>query len=220
MALEKLKIQVETAPRQFQQEITALFNPNQITIQKAANWRDAPAAQRDVPTSQHTHGDPAQLSMDLFFDTYEAGTDVRRHTDQIVYLMTVEKHGNMHRPPVCRLLWGKSGVFFQGVLESLTQRFTLFLEDGSPVRATLSCAFKEWRDAQEEARRQDKQSVDVVKTHILRRGDTLSAIAMKEYQDPSLWRPIAEANAITDPLNLPYGRSLVIPTLRTGGSSR
>jgi nucleoid-associated protein YgaU len=220
MALEKLRIQVETAPRQFKQELTVLFNPNQITIQKTTNWREAPAMQRDVPTSQHTYAEPARLSMDLFFDTYEAATDVRRHTEHIAYLMTVEKHGSMHRPPVCRLLWGKSGVFFQGVLQNLAQRFTMFMEDGSPVRATLSCVFKEWRDEEEEARRQDKQSVDVVKTHVVRRGDTLSAIAMKEHQDPSLWRPIAEANAITDPLNLPYGRALVIPTLRTGESFR
>ena len=220
MALEKLKIQVETAPRQFQQEIAALFNPNQLTIQKTANWRDAPAAQRDVPASQHTYADPARLTMDLFFDTYEAGTDVREHTAQIHHLMTVERHGNMHRPPVCRLLWGRAGVFFQGVLEHLVQRFSLFLEDGWPVRATLGCTFKEWRDDEEEARRQDRQSVDVVKTHLLRRGDTLSSIAMKEYEDPGLWRPIADANGIINPLDLPYGRLLVIPTLRDPAAGR
>jgi nucleoid-associated protein YgaU len=220
VALEKLKIQVETAPRQFKQEITALFNPNQITIQKTANWREAPAAQRDVPASQHTHADPARLSMDLFFDTYESGADVRRHTDEISYLMTVEKHGNMHRPPICRLLWGKAGVFFQGVLENLNQRFSLFLEDGWPVRATLTCSFKEWRDDEEEARRQDKQSADVVKTHLLTRGDTLSSIAFKEYNDPALWRPIAQANGIVDPLKLTYGKLLIIPTVGGGSGGR
>ena len=220
MALEKLKIQVETAPRQFKQEITALFNPNQITIQKTANWREAPAAQRDVPASQHTHADPARLSMDLFFDTYESGTDVRRHTDEILHLMTVEKHGNMHRPPICRLVWGKAGVFFTGVLEDLNQRFSLFLEDGWPVRATLSCSFKEWRDNEEEARRQDKQSADVVKTHLLHRGDTLSSIAFKEYNDPALWRPIAQANGIVDLFKLPYGKLLIIPTLNNDGAAR
>jgi nucleoid-associated protein YgaU len=220
MALEKLKIQVETAKDRFDEEITALFNPNQITIQKTVVWAAAAALQRDVPASQHTHGEPARLNMDLFFDTYEAGTDVRAHTRRIVHLMTVENHGDMHRPPICRLLWGSSSIFFTGFLEGLTQRFTLFLEDGLPVRATLACAFKEWRDDKEEARRQNLSSADVVKTHVLRRGDTLSAIAMKEYNDPSLWRPIAESNAIVDPLDLPYGRRLVIPTLGRAGSSR
>jgi nucleoid-associated protein YgaU len=214
VALAKLKIQVETAPGKFGQEITVLFNPNQISITKSVNWREAPTAQRDVPASQHTHADPARLTMDLFFDSYEAGTDVREHTDRIAYLMTVEKHGNMHRPPICRLFWGRSGMFFQGVLENLSQRFSLFLEDGWPVRATLGCTFKEWRGDEEEAKRQNRQSADVVKTHLLRRGDTLSTVAFAEYHDPALWRPIAEANGITDPFALPYGRLLVIPTLR------
>ena len=30
----------------------------------------------------------------------------------------------------------------------------------------------------------------------------------------ALWRPIARANGITDPLVLPYGRILIIPTIR------
>jgi nucleoid-associated protein YgaU len=218
VALAKLTIRVETAPGQFGQEITVLFNPNQITITKAVNWREAPTAQRDVPASQHTHADPARLTMDLLFDTYEAGTDVRDHTDQIVHLMTVEKHGNMHRPPICRLFWGRAEMFFQGVLENLTQRFSLFLEDGWPVRATLGCTFKEWRGDEEEARRQNRQSANVVKTHLLRRGETLSSIAFDEYHDPALWRPIAEANGITDPFSLPYGKSLVIPTLGSRAS--
>lgn len=220
MALAKLRIQVETAPAKFGQEITVLFNPNQLSIAKSVNWREAPTAQRDVPASQHTHADPARLTMDLFFDTYEAGTDVREHTDRIAYLMTVEKHGHMHRPPICRLFWGRAGMFFQGVLENLNQRFSLFLEDGWPVRATLGCTFKEWRGDEEEARRQNRQSADVVKTHLLRRGDTLSGIAFAEYNDPALWRPIAEANGIADPFSLPYGRLLVIPTLRPRAAGR
>jgi hypothetical protein len=218
MALEKLKIRVETSPGQFQQEITALFNPNQIEISKATHWREAPAAQRDVPAFQHTYAEPSLLDMNLFFDTYESGTDVREHTSQIFHLMTVEKHGSMHRPPVCRLMWGRAGILFQGVLQTLSQRFTLFTEDGLPVRAMLACSFKEWRSDEEEAQRQDKQSADVAKTHVLRRGDTLSSIAMAEYRDPGLWRPIARANGIVDLFDLPYGRALIIPTLPTNST--
>jgi nucleoid-associated protein YgaU len=213
MALEKLKIQAETAPGEFDDRMTALFNPSAVTIEKRVQWSDGAVAQRDVPAVQHTHGHAAVLTIDLFFDTYEEAGDVRQHTDRIVRLTTVEGHGNMHRPPVCRLLWGRSGVFFQGVLVGLTQRFTMFLEDGAPVRATLGCVFKEWRDAQDEARRQNKQSVDVAKTWTVRRGDSLATIATREYHDPARWRVIAEANAIVDPLDLAPGRVLLLPTL-------
>jgi len=218
--VEKLKILVETGPDTFGQEITALFNPNQITIQKTLNWREVPTAERDVPASQFTHGNPATLSMDLFFDTYEAGADVREHTQQIVFLTTVEQHGNIHRPPICQLLWGQSSVFFQGVLEGLTQRFTLFLADGTPVRATLGCTFKEWRSDEEEAHRQARESVDVAKARTVRRGDTLSGIAAETYNDSTLWRPIAQANGIDNPRVLTTGQALSIPTLRTRSGVR
>jgi nucleoid-associated protein YgaU len=215
MALEKLKILVETGPGEFNEEIEVLFNPNQIALQKTSKWELTPAAERDVPSSQFTYGEPATLTMDLFFDTYEERTDVRVHTDRIFHLTTVEEHPDLHRPPLCRLAWGYFDFGdFQWVLQSLNQRFALFLDNGTPARATLSCTFKQWRSDGMEARLLNKQSADVAKRHIVRRGETLSNIAAAEYKDPALWRPIAEANGLDNPRLLAPGQSLLIPTLR------
>lgn len=225
MALERLMIFVEkkSSPLTFDEEdpIIALYNPNQLTLQKTVNWRPASAAGRDVTHSQFTHGNPASLTIELFFDTYEQGQDVRRkHTQRIADLTTVEKHGNIHRPPICKLAWGTPGDFFQGVLEGLNQRFTLFLEDGTPVRATLTCTFKEWRSKEEEEKRQKKESVDVAKIHTVRRGESLSSIAGEEYGDPALWRPIARANRIDNPRTLLPGQVLSIPRLSPGKTKK
>src|SRR5262249_55439464 len=159
----------ETAPGDFGNKIEALFNPSEISVQLSINWSEQPTAQRDVVNQQHTNADPATLSLDLFFDTYETGRDVRDFTEKVAALGTIEKHGNLHRPPVCKLTWGK--VFFQGTLQSLTQKFTMFLASGVPVRATLSCSFKQWRSNPEEVRKLDKKSADVEKRHTVRRGD-------------------------------------------------
>jgi len=221
MALEKLRILVETGPDEFGEEIEVLFNPNQITLQKTARWSLAPTAERDTPTSQFTYGEPAVLTMELFFDTYEAQTDVREHTDRIFHLTTVEHHGDLHRPPLCRLVWGHFNFNdFQWVFQTLNQRFTLFLETGTPVRATLTCTFRQWRSDEMEARLLNRQSVDVAKTRIVRRGETVSSIAAQEYRDPTLWRPIAEANGIDNPRLLRPGQVLAIPALRGRQSGR
>jgi nucleoid-associated protein YgaU len=214
MALEKLTIQVETGENEFNEAFEMLFNPNQISIQKATKWELTPTAERDAPTSQFTYGEPATLSMELFFDTYEAQRDVREHTDKLYHLTTVEQHGDLHRPPLCRLVWGNFNFNdFQWVLQSLNQRFTLFLDSGTPVRATLSCTFKQWRSDEVEARLLNKQSPDVVKTRTVRRDDTLSNIAAASYKDPAQWRPIAEANGIDNPRRLQVGQVLAIPAL-------
>ena len=214
MELTKLTIQVETGENEFNYEFEVLFNPNQISIQKAIKLEPVPTAERDVPTSQFTYGEPATLSMELFFDTYEARSDVREHTDEIYHLTTVEQHPDLHRPPLCRLVWGDFNFNgFEWVLQSLNQRFTLFLDSGVPVRATLSCTFRQWRSDKMEALLLKKQSPDVVKTRIVRRDDTLSNIAAASYKDPAQWRPIAEENGIDNPRRLKVGQVLAIPAL-------
>ena len=221
MALQKLKILVEKkgAVLQFESSsgVTALFNPDKLVFNKTVSWKRQGAAQRDVPELQFTNAQPRTLKIDLIFDTYDTEKidkeDVRQYTNKILHLTTVEEHGDKHRPPVCRLSWGRVGVFFQGVLESLQQQFILFVANGTPVRAKLGCTFKEWRTNYQDLNQQNTQSSDVAKTRTVKRGETLSSIAAEEYHDPGLWRPIAEENGIDDPFDLNPGTVLLLPTL-------
>jgi nucleoid-associated protein YgaU len=215
MNLAKLTIDVETAKNQFGKHIVALFNPEQLSITKTANWSTIEKAEGDVPSAQFTHGEPATLSLDLTFDTYEQQQDVQNYTRELYALTTVQNHGNLHRPPLCKLRWGTFTIDnFQWVVTSLTQNFLLFLPDGTPVRAKVACSFRQWRSDEEEARLLNKQSVDVAKTHIVRRGDTLSSIANQHYDDPTQWRPIADANTLINPRKIIPGQVLIIPILR------
>jgi nucleoid-associated protein YgaU len=222
MALAKLKILVlNEHGNSVQREIHALYNPGQVSLSKSANWCSAPTAGKDTGTTQFTHGEPATLRLELFFDTYETDENVEDYTQQVYDLTTIEKHGNMHRPPVCRLVWGSySFGDFLWVVTSLTQTFTLFREDGTPVRATLSCDFRQWRSEEMEKRAVNLRSPDVAKTRVVRRGETLSGIAGEVYANPALWRPIALANGIDNPRRLEPGKTLLIPVLAAGSGAR
>jgi nucleoid-associated protein YgaU len=99
------------------------------------------------------------------------------------------------------------------VLTGLSQRYTLFLPNGTPVRATLACEFAQVTSAAY-ARVGELHSSDVVKTRLVRRHDTLQSLAADEYGDPALWRPIALANGIVNPRGLRPGTMLTIPKLR------
>ncbi|HNP26208.1 MAG TPA: LysM peptidoglycan-binding domain-containing protein, partial [Nitrosomonas sp.] len=99
------------------------------------------------------------------------------------------------------------------VLQQLEQQFTLFTEEGVPVRAKLSCTFKEWWTNYEDLNKQAPESSDIAKMHIVKRGDTLSSIAAEEYLDPKLWRPIAIENGIDNPHLLKPGTLLLLPAL-------
>jgi nucleoid-associated protein YgaU len=208
VTLAKLTIMPETGL-----PIVALFNPQQVSICKSVQWWRIPVAESDVMRAQFTHGEPAVLGLELLFDTYELGLDVRLLAGQVERLATVRGHGSIHRPPVCKLVWGTQGIFFEGVLTRVSSSYTLFSPLGAPVRAQLDCTFTEWLSARREALLQNTQSPDVAKTRTVRRGDTLSGIAAAEYGDPALWRPIARANGIVDPRHVEPGRELTIPVL-------
>lgn len=81
---------------------------------------------------------PTTLDVEITLDSWVAGTDVREHTDKVEKLALV--HQELHRPPTALLTWG-TGLAFKCVLESFRTGFSLFLDDGTPVRAVMHTRF-------------------------------------------------------------------------------
>jgi hypothetical protein len=207
MALEKATIQrydLESGTPEGD-PIEVLFNPTEYRLEKSNQFAEIAIPGLEAPPIQFVRGNIRTLAMQLFFDTYEQGEDVRNYTGQIVELLDVDPE--LHAPPVCIFSWGD--LNFVGVLERANQAFQLFLSDGTPVRATVDVSFKEYFTAPG-----DRQSANFAKRYVVRRGDTLSGIAGKKYGDPALWRPIAEENGIDDPLSIEPGRVLTIPAIQ------
>lgn len=190
-------------------EIPVLFNPTEYSLDKQVNYADRTLPGLGTPISQFVSGDAETLSMELFFDTYEEGTDVREHTDRIDDLLEVD--ADRHAPPVCRFAWGS--LNFKSVLESASKTFTMFLPDGTPVRARIDVTFREYRRPGEEVVAVPRRSADRTETWVVTEGDTLWTIAAEQYGDPGRWRPIATANDIENPRRLDPGRELVLPPL-------
>lgn len=219
MNLAKLKIRVEERPGVFSTEgFEVLFNPTELKLDKTANWSRVPTAGRDTTRSTFTHGEAYTLTVELFFDTYEDRVDVRTFTDRIADLVTVK--GELGWPPRCRITWGNNTFDdLQWALQSVHQRFTLFLDNGLPVRATLGCSFREWRSSEQEARKTKRSSPEVAQSRVMKRGESLSSIAAEVYNDPGLWRAIAVLNGINNPRRVPPGMVLAIPPLKPGRRS-
>ncbi len=213
MALEKLTIKAEkNNPGDFAEQFKVLFNPNQIQIVKTG-WKIDPKY-GPVPSQ-----DSAQLTLDLFFDTTFTGIppeNVQNYTRKIFSLTQPRIGTTSKRPPRCQLIWGtisgKDSVLLpDGFLASVTKQLTHFLEDGTPVRATLKCTFKEWQEPGKKAKISNPIDDPV---RIVKGGETLSSIATEEYGNPSLWRLIAEENRLINPRNLNPGMVLTIPPLK------
>ena len=189
-----------------------LFNPAEYSLQKGNQFASTPLPGLSNPILSFVNGDADVLTMDLFFDTYTnmGSSDVRDETGKIARLLDIDP--KLHAPPPVRFVWG--GLRFKAVIERLTQRFTMFREDGIPVRATLNVTFKEYKTIDDQLNPKPPESSDWSKRRIVVENDRLCLIAGKEYDDPAVWRVIAEANDIENPRLLQPGQELLLPPLR------
>ena len=205
MALEKLLITIEHTG----QVIPALFNPEEYTLNKDNNFASQSIPGLSGPILQFVNGNQRTLDMELFFDTTANRTDVREFTNKVTDLLKVDSE--LHAPPVLLVTWGSLSL--RCVLARVSQKFVQFLEDGRPVRARLTVSFNEFLDAEREAKEVNRQTADFTKVHITGAGETLEGIAARYYQNPFVWRAIAIANDIDEPLELEPGIELQIPSL-------
>lgn len=198
--------------------VECLFNPSEYTFSKKNTWNKAELKGKNVPELEFGGGDSMTLQMQLFFDTYETGKDVRKTTDLIWKLMNIdEKLTDMTsvkgRPPMVEFHWGTTWAF-KAVITQISQKFTLFRYDGTPVRATLDVTFMQAKD---EGKYPGQNPTTVGKPGYKRRqvkeGENIDWIAYDEYGDSSLWRYIAETNELDNPQKLRAGQVLAIAPL-------
>jgi Contractile injection system tube protein/LysM domain len=197
--------------------LEVLFNPTEYTLNKGAQIAEIGIYGIDSPILQFIRGQNEKLNMDLFFDTTrEGGTgvgavSVTTYTKSFYQLVKIQS--KTHAPPRIRFTWG-TDLSFKAIVESVQQKFSLFSPLGVPLRATLSVAFREYRNLEEQLAELKFESADVSKQFVVSAGDTLSRIAAREYGDPALWREIAAANPSLPSLRrLPPGFILSIPPL-------
>ncbi len=186
------------------------FNPTELTLTKANTFQDVPIPGLDAPPIQFVRGASEKLTFEAMFDTSDDMTSVRdRYVDPLRKLLAIE--GSLHAPPIVQFVW--ESFRFTGVIDSLTVVFTLFAEQGFPVRAKCTFSIKEYTTVDQQRALAKKQSPDLEKTYVVKRGDTLSGIAQAAYGDARQWRAIAVANSILDPRALVPGVVLTIPRL-------
>jgi len=197
------------------------FNPKDYSISREAKWKDAPNKGTDVPAIEFTSTTPATMTLKLFFDTFEKREDVRKiYTDKIWSLLDVSTDAKVKsprskksRPPKVQIRWGKT-KFFDAVITKIDQSFSLFLSDGTPVRAEVTIGLQQVKKIDDYPKQNPTSGgMPGQRIRTVREGETIDRIAYEEYGDSTLWRHIAAANNLSNPMKLTPGTVLGIPTL-------
>jgi hypothetical protein len=208
------------------ERIEVLFNPAEYSIEKGNTFQSISLPGLSAPVSQFVTGNADTLTMELFFDTYTRSLlrhpavglreDVRKYTRKLTSLLDIDPE--LHAPPIVQFVWGPpigspEGLQFTAIIEKISQKFTFFLDDGTPVRATVNVTFKEYKTIEQQLQEIKRQSPDRTKRVVFAEGDSLWTYAFEEYNDPGLWRVIAEHNRIENPRLIDPGTELEVPPL-------
>jgi nucleoid-associated protein YgaU len=200
--------------------ITVLFNPTEYSFERTNSYKAVPVPGLSSPLLQFVNGESDQLSMELFLDDYtdpkgptslqQKETDpVGKRLRDISKLLHIDC--DLHAPPPVRFNWGP--MEFSAIIEKLGRKVTMFHPDGTPARATLSISFKEYRTLRQQLEDPRRESADKTKRRVVVGRDALWLIAAREYDDPSEWTRIAEANDLYDPREIAPCDWLMLPPI-------
>jgi len=218
-------MQPEATPQNFQKakirevggglEVPCMFNPYEYKVSKSNSYSQKSKNDADTPQMEFSSAGSQTLSLSLIFDTYEQKEDVSQETRKLWRFMMTKTHknsgkGKKVRPPEVFFEWG---VFrFRAVITQMTQTFTMFNGDGTPLRAKVDVTFTQLKDEEDyQPQPAVKSGTTYERTWNIVAGDRLDTIAGDVYGDATQWRRIAEYNQIIDPLALLPGQRLRIP---------
>ncbi|MRN57159.1 peptidoglycan-binding protein LysM [Paenibacillus monticola] len=186
--------------------IEVMFNPNEYTVSFEGKYTG------EKNNKQFQITETPEFKVSLFYDTYEQRTDVRKKTKLLTSLLDPKVSGkSTKKPPVCMFVWG--GFTYRGLLSKIEQKFTMFMDNGTPVRSLLDVTFI---TDEPDKSVEDSQGLNACrKLWVVKSGDRLDLIANEALKEPLAWRRIAELNRIVNPIGFPgtndIGRTLVIP---------
>lgn len=199
----------EAEPVSGGKEVTVQFNPESLKLAFANEDNAGSQSPR-----QSTGSGTSKLTVELLFDTTAAGTDVRRHTEDVAFFIKAPPDRN-NRPvqPGLSFEWGS--FIFRGVVKSMDETLDYFSEEGVPLRATLSLSVArpsiEFIPAPGAAGAGPGTGA-TAPLEPARTNDNMQSVAARNGNSGD-WKSMAAANNIDDPLRLPPG-SLIDPNAR------
>jgi len=122
--------------------LEAQVNPSEIELDRAVVWRQQP--KKGPADLEFESAEPAQMAFELLFDGAKTSVSVQPQLDKLREFSSVD--AVLHRPPKVRVSWGSgAGVMptFDGVIESVAVRYTMFADSGVPLRATADVKLTE-----------------------------------------------------------------------------
>ncbi len=208
------------------EQIPVQFNPSEYQIVDNTNYSQKRRKKNAEPVYTFLGSDFSTLRVKLIFNKAEFTSakslisgaasllsddeddDMTKTINKIAALTKID--GDKHKPPGCVFVWGS--LQFAGYAQSVGVTYTMFDKSGKPLRATVDLVIRGSNGAASE-RKSPLMSPDRTKARTMTEDSNIWSLAEKEYGDVREWRRIADANDILNPLDIPVGKVLKVPSI-------
>ncbi|MFH5833421.1 LysM peptidoglycan-binding domain-containing protein [Halalkalibaculum sp. DA3122] len=214
--LKKLKIKSfkDAEYNQEDDEFSVTYNPQEYSVK----YEIESDSSQGIGTTGTAHTFKKIRPQDLTLDFTLDGTGVTTGEkvdvpDKIREFLTVtyEFKGDEHRPRYLMVLWGT--LIFKCILKSSSVKYTMFSNDGKPLRAKINATFNGFIEDNLRAAKEDKSSPDLTHHRVVNDGDSLPLMCYRIYGDSRYYLKVAEKNNLQNFRKLESGTILSFPPL-------
>ena len=189
-----------------------MFNPESIQENQAFYYTEEQEPGSGGGVQRFSKVFPRSFTMEFLIDGTGASGDKREVEAEIaLFKKTVELKGEFHRPPFLLLVYGS--FFTKCVLLSMSIKYTMFRQNGTPLRAVIKATFKGHTKRLLDLLISNFLSPDLTKRRIVQSGDNLPLMCYGLYDSPRFYLEVARANGLTNFRRLRPGRELIFPPI-------
>jgi hypothetical protein len=201
----------------------ALINPENYTLEYKIKFSEEGQGQGTSGKQlKYEYTEPAEMAFEFLFDNTgiidgKSRESVAEDLENFKEMLIGFK-GDAHEPRHFKLVWGENSIF-KGRVTALGITHKLFNPDGTPIRAIAKVTFKSSIEEEKRAAKEDKQSSDLSKERVVKRGDTLPQLCFEHYGDPRYYLQVADANNLANFRELLPGSRLRFPPIAKNGAA-
>ena len=205
-------LKVAPVPGALYPQYEVMFNPENYGVNYEFSYNAEQAIGESAVQQIFNSIKPKKYNFEFMIDGTGATGEKRDVVEDIAKFNEVAGfRGALHRPGVLLLIWGT--FYAVTVLEKADIKYTLFDNNGVPLRATISCTFSEFVPKLLQVLRQALQSPDLTTQRTVGGDEPLPLICYKVYDDSRHYLETARANQLTNFRKLQSGIKLNFPPL-------
>lgn len=192
-------------------EFHAMFNPESFNLGQSFSFDDGQADGETGSEQKFKKVEPQEFNFELLIDGTGASGVEKDVEDEIEHFKSITSFGGAERRPTyLTVTWGT--INLRGVLKKFDIRYTLFRNDGTPVRAILLLSLAEYKTPEQQLAENPDLATNLTRLVQSEGGSSLDLIAHQNYGNSDQLVALAQQNGLNSLRGVVEGQRLELPS--------